>query len=399
MKSMGGRCLAIRAPAAPPELTHPPRAGQLSLASAVLALQRSAGNKATAKLIESACQAPVVQRQTSDPPELLSPELASSPRCQKAYSTPGKHMRRGETSEGVEALQAALVKVGFGIPFNKTMNSGDPDGVYGKETVKSVRAFQSRKKVPFPTGLEAGHKTLRQLDLALGAGETPEPAPGPTSAVVLPTNLHGVQEPGSATDKGRVVTKPETQVRTASTETHEDDDDDKLKGEVTVDVGGKIDWNTAGDPPEHLEPPKHDLDPLCEHGTMQLSGQLTIPWARNRGRTVKLFPEIALQIDFAPTLCGRSPSLSMQANAMKVIVAKGVEVSLNSALGLQGPPTGWIFQLSPELSVHPFRSGVFKDFGISIGAVGGVLFIPGAGNQKGFITGQGGLDLGLQYQF
>lgn len=73
-------------------------------------------------------------------------------------------MAIGETGEAVETLQQALVDLGFPMPLS-TRKTGFPDGIYGKETSATVRAFQTQQKLS--TDGIAGPETLGRLDQIL----------------------------------------------------------------------------------------------------------------------------------------------------------------------------------------------------------------------------------------
>jgi peptidoglycan hydrolase-like protein with peptidoglycan-binding domain len=108
---------------------------------------------------------------------LKSPRFASNVRCQKA-SENNPSMNWGETSEGVKALQQALIDLGFPLPLS-TKKTGKPDGIFGNETFTQLKAFQSKNKLK-PDG-SAGRFTWAKLDELLpNAGPGPGPSPGPT---------------------------------------------------------------------------------------------------------------------------------------------------------------------------------------------------------------------------
>jgi peptidoglycan hydrolase-like protein with peptidoglycan-binding domain len=75
-------------------------------------------------------------------------------------------MKQGETGEAVETVQQALIDLGFKMPIS-TRNTGFPDGIYGKETMSTVTAFQAS------AGLQqdgiVGRDTLQCLDKLLFA--------------------------------------------------------------------------------------------------------------------------------------------------------------------------------------------------------------------------------------
>lgn len=70
-------------------------------------------------------------------------------------------MKRGEAGEAVETLQQALVDLGLTMPIS-TRNTGFPDGMYGKETMSTVAAFQARARLQ-QDGI-VGRHTLQHLD-------------------------------------------------------------------------------------------------------------------------------------------------------------------------------------------------------------------------------------------
>jgi len=365
----------------------------------LLFLQRSAGNAAVAALLggQRSAVPPGVQRQPqADPPALTSPLLAGSPRLQLAYHNQPT-VKHHERSDGVKALQLALVQVGFGQLLTRTMKGGTPDGDYGDETLTAVRAFQTKHGVRPIGGQEAGHKTLLALDRALGAGPAPAPSQDGQSATV-PAKVQGVQDPGSKTDNGKVVQKPEPKVNPTDTAEKKVQDDDRLSGNVVINLGGTAQWNTAkAEPPKS---PPSDLDALCDHGVMQIGGKLNVPWSFNRGkRTVKYFPEFELDIDFAPRLCGRDPNLSLQITALKAQLNDTFELVFNATAGTQNPPRGWFANGAVELDIHTFRSGILKPLEIDTQVNGGGLIIPQPAPDHDFRTGTFGFQTVLKYQF
>jgi hypothetical protein len=92
---------------------------------------------------------------------LTSPLLAISPRLQKA-SKNQPPLGAGESNEGVRVLQVALIRIGYSIPISTGNGKTLPDGAFGKETLKVVRAFQSDQKLTVD-GI-VGHDTLACLD-------------------------------------------------------------------------------------------------------------------------------------------------------------------------------------------------------------------------------------------
>lgn len=70
-------------------------------------------------------------------------------------------MKLDEVGEAVEALQQALIDIGFKMPVS-TRKSGLSDGIYGKETTAAIKAFQTREQLQ-QDGV-AGRDTLGRLD-------------------------------------------------------------------------------------------------------------------------------------------------------------------------------------------------------------------------------------------
>ena len=250
-------------------------------------------------------------------------------------------------------------------------------------------------------GQQAGRKTLRALDRALGGGGGGTgPVPVPGAPVQLPKKVQGAEEPGSLEQDGKVVEKPKSKAAPTETTPKDADDDNELSGKVTVSIGGQVGFNTAGDAPKGNGPDKPNL--ICDHGTIQLAGQLNVPWKMNQGNKLKLLPEFDLTADFGGLACGQRPTFGVQVSAFKLQHGKFVELALNAAFQVQGPPTGWIFQAGPELDIHLGTTGFFKHLEIDIAANGGLLLIPrqeSRGIGSNFLTGQGALQGVLKYTF
>jgi Putative peptidoglycan binding domain len=105
--------------------------------------------------------------------DLQSEALKNSPRLQQAFDD-APLLSAGETSEGVQALQRALVKLGYPLPvsFAKT---GDADGIFGSETRTAVVKFQTDQTLAYKDGI-AGRETLGAMDRLLGTAPPPPPA-------------------------------------------------------------------------------------------------------------------------------------------------------------------------------------------------------------------------------
>lgn len=89
-----------------------------------------------------------------------SANLRGVPRLERAVRN-APPLRYGEHSDGVVALQGALIDLGFPMP--RSINAeGAPDGIYGRETVDQVRAFQRQQGLAIDGS--AGRQTLTRLD-------------------------------------------------------------------------------------------------------------------------------------------------------------------------------------------------------------------------------------------
>lgn len=91
---------------------------------------------------------------------LQSIRLGRHQRLQAAAAN-NPSLQQGDAGEGVETLQQSLVDLGFPMPIS-TRKTGFPDGIYGKETMAAVTAFQARERL-HQDGI-AGRDTLHRLD-------------------------------------------------------------------------------------------------------------------------------------------------------------------------------------------------------------------------------------------
>lgn len=96
-------------------------------------------------------------------------------------------LRAGERSDAVIVLQGALIDLGFRMP-RSVDRDGTPDGIYGRETVEAVQAFQRQRGLSVDGS--AGRQTLTRLDEVhakrFGAHATRAPAPRGGGDPVLP---------------------------------------------------------------------------------------------------------------------------------------------------------------------------------------------------------------------
>ena len=80
-------------------------------------------------------------------------------------------LRKGKQGEGIRILQQALIDLGFPMPKSIHLY-GSPDGIYGNETVKTVRKFQIANR-PLSRDGVVGKNTMRKLDSLLPNRGTP----------------------------------------------------------------------------------------------------------------------------------------------------------------------------------------------------------------------------------
>lgn len=104
---------------------------------------------------------------------LMSPRFASNARLQAAANN-APTIKFGEKDmEAVRAIQQAYLDLGFAMPVS-TRKAGSPDGIFGAETQKVTRAFQTKNSLS-PDGI-VGRDTLAKLDQAFPAPvQPPEP--------------------------------------------------------------------------------------------------------------------------------------------------------------------------------------------------------------------------------
>jgi hypothetical protein len=107
---------------------------------------------------------------------LKSPRFSGNVRLQKA-SENNPPVRYLEQGQAVAVLQQAFIDLGFAMPAST--KTGNPDGIFGQETLKIVRAFQTKHGLS-PDGV-VGKQTMTKLDTLL-----------PTAGPVKPTPASGV---------------------------------------------------------------------------------------------------------------------------------------------------------------------------------------------------------------
>ncbi len=116
---------------------------------------------------------------------LKSPRFATNDRLRRAAEN-RPTLVAGETGESVRILQQALIDLGFPLPIS-IRKYGSPDGVFGDETKKKVREFQTKFKLTVDG--RVGHQTMTKLDELLPSAGTPIP-PLPASGFTHKVRLH-----------------------------------------------------------------------------------------------------------------------------------------------------------------------------------------------------------------
>ena len=107
---------------------------------------------------------------------LTSSLLSNDPRIQQAYRDRNRPMAFGEAqSQSVARVQLGLTQVGYPMP--KSVSAAGADGIFGDETLATVRQFQADNGLRVDGMI--GEHTLDALDAALNRLPSPPPAPPP----------------------------------------------------------------------------------------------------------------------------------------------------------------------------------------------------------------------------
>ncbi len=291
--------------------------------------ERQAGNAAVAQLLEDGPKGD----QKAGP--LSSPMLAGHARLQEAATNAAKALRRNERSDGVQALQHALVELGFTLP--KTTAKGTADGVYGQETHNAVRDFQQGHGVRPVGGQEVGPKTLKALDEALAGRPGTTPQTGKEAQ--LPSGIEIRQTaPGRLKPTGPPARNPEAQTSPTGQTKVEGEGEGGKSFEVEASLAWSGTYKFDRGPQSRFE-----WEKACDQGEINVTGKFNlrgIP-VDKQGR-FKLFPELSLDVDLLGVPCGKLPGLMANFTWWKFQAWKAIELSMNSGLGIEGPPFGWV---------------------------------------------------------
>jgi peptidoglycan hydrolase-like protein with peptidoglycan-binding domain len=132
----------------------------------LLGIQQSAGNVAASRAVAGmVARAPLTPAEKAQ--NLTSPRYAGQSDLEAAYDN-APPISLGAKGSGVAAIQQGLIDAGHEMPIST--KSGKPDGIFGKETDATVRAFQGKNGLT-PDG-DVGRKTMGRLDELAGGGKT-----------------------------------------------------------------------------------------------------------------------------------------------------------------------------------------------------------------------------------
>lgn len=113
---------------------------------------------------------------------LTSPRFAGNARLQAASENRPSIRFMEQNREAVAILQQAFIDLGFPMP--RSTKAGKPDGIFGQETLDTVKAFQ-RKHALTQDGV-VGRQTLGKLDSLLPGGK-------PASSGNVPYQVPGIK--------------------------------------------------------------------------------------------------------------------------------------------------------------------------------------------------------------
>jgi peptidoglycan hydrolase-like protein with peptidoglycan-binding domain len=146
--------------------THASPTLDLTAVGRMLALQRTIGNHAVARLVDSRRRA--IQRTVGDGSDLTSPRFSRIEDLEAAFDDE-RDVQLNDTGRGVQAIQQALYDIGFPLPVHGA------DGRFGPETKAAVEAFQ-RANPPLAETGRVDKATMIKLNTRFAAFALPAPA-------------------------------------------------------------------------------------------------------------------------------------------------------------------------------------------------------------------------------
>lgn len=207
-----------------------------------------------------------LQRTVGDGHDLSSPRFAGDPVLEAAFDNE-RLVSVGSRGPAVQKLQQALIDLGFPLP------KFGADSIFGAETRKAVKDFQSTKSLK-PDGI-VGPLTMGELDRASGGGGPGPTPPGPTPPGPGPTPP-GPTPPGP-TPPGPGPTPPAPTT-------------------VPITIGGNAElWFFNG-----TTPASYPLEQVLTAGSGGVAG--TFNWSLNSGGTFADFSG-------SPTAAGATATL------------------------------------------------------------------------------------------
>lgn len=120
----------------------------------------------------------LIQLKIGDGHDLKSARFAGDEVLEGCYDgEKTRYLRNGSTGEAVKKIQQALIDLKYPMPIS-TQKTGEPDGIYGAETSKTVKQFQTDQALKDKDGI-VGKDTIEKLDQLLGTGPSPKPPEPP----------------------------------------------------------------------------------------------------------------------------------------------------------------------------------------------------------------------------
>lgn len=150
--------------------------------TSMLEAQRRLGNSRAQELLTTRTgparfKAGLVQRALSKEEKLknlTSSRFADDARLQLAFDNAPPMRQFEKDHEAVKKVQQALIDSGFPMPVS-TKKTGAPDGIFGGETYKAVKAFQGAHSLDVDGVV--GRETLGRLDELYGGPAPPQTTP------------------------------------------------------------------------------------------------------------------------------------------------------------------------------------------------------------------------------
>jgi hypothetical protein len=263
-------------------------------------------------------------------PELESPELRDVPELQVAVSSAARALEAGKSSgPGVARLQEVLRRMGYPAPAST---------VYDPATKSVVAKFQADHGIPFPTGRQAGPKTLSTLDDHLL--KEPPPEDDELGPGEVPGRMSGTTtKRAEANSKGTVKQRPEGKVTLDSTKELPAKTKKKeplVQGEVAIQ--GQLTLFTTE---------KDHKRKLCDSASVEASGVVNFR-VLPLGDRVVILSDPTLSLNVLPSLCKdphEFPTLKLQLDVVKVMISEQVEVALAAGAGVKDAlrqQRGWL---------------------------------------------------------